>query len=167
MKKIKLNNTKDKYVLVDDEDFSELNKTIWTYSESNKLPYVVRTKMMGGKVKFILMHRQIMGLISSSRKIGVDHINHDRLDNRKSNLRLCNQQQNCSNNTRIFKNKKFKYKGVEFRGEGRSKPWTASKGYKGKLLHLGYFKTIEEAAEAFNKKSLELSGEFAVLNVIN
>lgn len=54
---------------------------------------------------------------------------------------------------------------MEFR-EGRSKPWVARKYFLGKNFHLGYFKTEKEAAEAFNKKSLELSGKFAVLNKI-
>lgn len=97
----------------------------------------------------------------------VDHINHDGLDNRRSNLRLATQQQNLWN-ARRKRNSSSPYKGVSERKElWRTAPaWTATIRDRetGKRVCLGTFRTAEDAARAYDKAAREMRGEFAVLN---
>lgn len=89
----------------------------------------------------------------------VDHINHDKLDNRKSNLRIVTQQQNLMNR-KVFKNNKTGFKGVSVYGE----KYRASIRKNGKREYLGFFKNPIDAAKAYDKRAIELFGEYAVLN---
>jgi hypothetical protein len=101
MKKIQL--TKNKYALVDDEDYEELNKYNWYYSYQG---YAVRTNHRLNKC--IYMHRIIMNPLDYKQ---VDHINHNKLDNRKENLRICDRFQNLQN-SKIRLDNKSGIKGV-------------------------------------------------------
>jgi hypothetical protein len=92
MKKIYLSgkNGKDKFVLVDDDDYEKLSRYKWCWSKG----YALRSYSENKKRIYVFMHRQILGL-NYSDKILVDHINFDRLDNRKENLRLCSVSENA------------------------------------------------------------------------
>ena len=89
----------------------------------------------------------------------IDHINGDKQDNRIQNLRLCTRAENIMNRGKSKKNTSG-YKGVRQVGE----KWEARIGYKYKLICIGTYKTPQEAAIAYDKKALELFGEFAYLN---
>ena len=102
------------------------------------------------------MHREIL---NAPTKICVDHINHDSLDNRRSNLRLCDKRQN-NNNSRKY-NASF-LRGVRFRK--REKKFVAEIKYKNKKIHLGYFTKAEDAAMAYDKASIKYHGEFGIRN---
>lgn len=104
------------------------------------------------------LHRVIMGNPDGV----VDHINGNSLDCRKENLRVCSQADNARNRG-IGSNNKSGYKGV-FLAQG--KYWAASIVKDRKKIHIGYYKTPELAALAYNKKATELYGEFANLNII-
>ena len=93
----------------------------------------------------------------------VDHINHDGLDNRKSNLRLCTQRQN--NQTQRPRGKTSKYKGVYW--NKRAKKFMASICIDGKKKSLGYFIDEVAAAKSYDKAAKKLFGEFAYLNFPN
>jgi hypothetical protein len=91
----------------------------------------------------------------------IDHINRDTLDNRRSNLRIATLAQNCANRhspkQKRFKGTKYKqglWQSVISQGSGRGS------------RSLGYYKTEEEAAAAYNKAAIERWGEFACLNKI-
>jgi hypothetical protein len=84
----------------------------------------------------------------------VDHINGDKLDNRRVNLRVVTQSQN-SMNRRPYENTKSGYKGVTF-SHGR---WQARIGSNGIRKTLGYFKTAREAAEAYAIAAKDIQGE--------
>ena len=86
-----------------------------------------------------------------------DMINHDKLDNRLSNLRLCTRSQNNAN-----MRPRVGYKGVRFTRNG----WQAETKIDGKYIYIGRYKTAEEAAIAYNQKTSELFGEFAFNNII-
>jgi len=144
-----INLTKGKQAVVDDEDYPELSKHKWMFSGSG---YASRTN------KSILMHRVIM---SAPRGLEVDHINMDKLDNRKENLRLCTPTQNRMN-TGLRSNNKTGYKGVFY--YKRTGKYAVAIAYLKKRIHLGYYDSAEEAALVYNKKSKELYGEFARLN---
>ena len=105
MKKIEL--TQGKFALVDDEDFEWLNQWKWYANHLGYTWYVVRSVRYDNEVKAILMHRSIL-----NAKIGeeIDHINHNGLDNRKKNLRICTRSQNNMNRNKLRGT--YKYKGV-------------------------------------------------------
>lgn len=94
----------------------------------------------------------------------VDHINRNRLDCRKSNLRKCNQKQNTYNSSKQH-GTKSKYKGIHL--NGKCLLWRAQITFNGKRKHLGYYKTEKEAALVYNKHAKVLFGEFANLNIIS
>lgn len=156
MKEIIVKSTKGEFkVLVDNENFEELNKYKWTINIVNKYTYVYRSFTINKKKKFIKMHRQIMNIENS--KILVDHINHNTLDNRKENLRLCNHSTNGMNRN-VRKDSTCKYLGVRYMKD-RNK-YTAQ--IQGK--HIGIFNTEIEAALAYDNKAKILFKEFANLN---
>lgn len=107
------------------------------------------------------MHRLIM---RAKKGQILDHINGDRFDNRKENLRFCTNSQNLANRSKTSLNKSG-YKGVTFI-PGRLRPWRAVITYKGKYTNLGYFETKEQAALAYNKAAVKYFGEFARYNQI-
>jgi hypothetical protein len=76
--------------LVDDEDFEELNKHSWYIKRSANIVYA----MSKINKKPTLMHRLLMKFPEG---MCVDHINHNGIDNRKCNLRICTVAQNAMN----------------------------------------------------------------------
>lgn len=94
----------------------------------------------------------------------VDHINGNPADDRIENLRWCSQSQN-NINRRPWKVKKNPFKGI-YRdgGKSRTKPWVARIWINGRKKTIGYFRTAEDAARAYNENALEHYGEFARLN---
>lgn len=80
----------------------------------------------------------------------VDHINHDKLDNRKLNLRICTSSQNSHNRN---------VKGISCNEEGNK--CKARICFDGRQIHLGYFNTKEKAIMARRKAEKKYFGEFA------
>ena len=110
--------------------------------------------------KKVLMHRVIKNAPKSHY---VDHINHNTLDNRQSNLRLCNNSGNITNRN-APKNNSSGYKGVsKCKATGK---WKAYISKDNKRYYLGGFDTKEKAAEEYNIHAIKLHGEFACLNNI-
>jgi hypothetical protein len=146
------------FVTVDAEDFERLSKYRWS---AHGKGYAVRGVHIGNrKYRHIAMHREIVGAEPGEY---VDHINGDKSDNRKANLRIATNSQNLMNRGRN-RNNTSGYKGVRY--EKRRDKWAAEikKDYKSKFL--GYFDCKHEAARAYNRAALELHGEFAKLNEI-
>lgn len=158
MKKIKL--TKNKYAIVDDEDFNYLASFNWHYKVCGYA--AKKAPRNGGHGDTILMHRFIIGENKIKDKV-VDHINGDKLDNRKSNLRICTFQENQMNKKK-HKTNENKYKGVYF--HKRDKLWYSCITCDYKQHFLGYTDTEVESVLNYNKKAKELFGEFANLNKI-
>lgn len=160
MKQIPL--TQGKFALVDDADFEWLNQWKWTYTAQG---YAYRQdwgKRVNKKYpyrKTIYMHRLILGLTSRFQES--DHINGDRLDNQRHNLRTCNSRQNKANQPKK-KNSVWKYKGVNF--QEKSGLWIARIRDNGRIKSLGCFQNAEDAATAYNFAAYELHGEFAYMN---
>ena len=105
-----------------------------------------------------LLHRLI---INSPLGLHTDHINGDRLDNRRANLRVCTHAENARNRGGDSRNKSG-YKGVNSSKNG--KRWMAYIRLAGKTTNLGTYDTKEEAARAYDEAALSLHGEFAWLN---
>jgi len=149
--------TQGKVALIDDEDFELVSQYNWKFSNRG---YAARNYWIDGKSKTLLMHRLIM---SPPEGVFIDHINGDTLDNRKQNLRLVRNQQNCCNQKLGLRNKSG-YKGV-YQSKGRKK-WTASLKTKGKTYYLGDFESKHDAARMYNFWAHDMFGEYARLNVI-
>lgn len=104
------------------------------------------------------MHRLIM---NAKKGIQVDHINRDTLDNRRQNLRFATPSQNAANKI-IGENNKSGFKGVFW--DRYSNSWHAKIKVNYKQIHIGFFKTPEDAAKAYNQVALKHFGKFALLN---
>lgn len=150
MAKIEL--TQNKFALVDTEDFEKLKGYKWYLMGSYAARY---NPLNGGN---IFLHREIMGTPS---EMETDHINGDRLDNRRINLRVCTSLENHRN--RLKGNKtSSKYKGVTW--HKRCSKWYAAISLESRSLYIGYFKNEVHAAMAYDLWADYLFGSFAKLN---
>lgn len=163
MKKIPL--TKNKFALVDDEDYERLNRFKWHALDSRGTHYAVRNRpTKNGKRGPIRMHRDILNLKLGDKR-QADHIDGNGLDNRKSNLRICNNRQNCQN--RKPRQGTSRFKGVSFhcrKDRPNWKRWLTQIQINGKNKHVGYYKDEVRAAMAYDEIALKAFGEFARLN---
>ncbi len=146
--------TQGKFTVVDAEDYERLSRHKWCAAKNGENFYAHRYK--DGTI--VCMHREIMG---APKGVVCDHKNHDCLDNRKSNLRLCTNAQN-QYNKKAKKGCASRYKGVVRRGD--YKRWRARISFRGRRIHLGNFGDEIQAAMAYDDKAIELFGEFAYLN---
>lgn len=136
MKQIKL--TQDKVALVDDKDFDWLNQWKWYFDSSTGYA----TRKDPNKV---YLHRLINNTPQGKQ---TDHINRDRLDNRRENLRTVTPTLNMQNSSTRNTNKSG-FKGIWF-WKQRNK-WEVSITANYKKIHLGLFKDIKDAIEARRK----------------
>ena len=155
MKEISL--TKGAVAIVDDEDYEELNSHKWYLNSEG---YAIRDSWGKGKKTAIRMHRQIA---NTPKDMDTDHINNNRLDNRKSNLRICTRAQNIRNSS-LRADNACGYKGVSL--HKFSGLYHARINVEKKVISLGYFKNPKEAAIAYNKAALEYFGEFSNINKV-
>ena len=150
--------------IVDDEDFDRVSAFRW-YLSTHGYAQRCAHRRLGEAGTTITMHRFVLGLPSDA---GIDHINRDRLDNRKANLRRCTKSQNSANREMrgTWNGKRIvsRYKGVTWKAKGSL--WQARLGYQRRQIFLGYFSSEIEAARAYNRAALERFGEYARLNNI-
>lgn len=132
-KQIKL--TQGKYALVDAEDFDRINQWKWYFCHG----YANRSK------DNVSMHRFIN---ETPKGLYTDHINRDKLDNRKVNLRTVTKSQN-DHNTGPMKNNKSGYKGIYWYQEKGK--WKVQIAINKKNIHLGYFTDLQQAIKARRK----------------
>jgi len=117
--------------VVDADDYETLASHRWHLNRG----YVIRWESDRGKTVNIMMHREILSCPSGSQ---VDHLNHDRLDNRRSNLRIVNNAQNHQNRRHS-----------PLRGVARDgRRWVAQCKVNGVRHIAGRFDTPEQAAAA-------------------
>lgn len=161
MKKIFL--TQNQHTLVDDVDFDSLFRFNWYAKWDKKTAsfYVGRNvRKENGKWSSITIHRQILGLAPRDG-IQVDHKNHDTLDNRRENLRLVSNTQN-QYNQKVSKANTSGHKGVSW--SKRNRKWASHIRKDKRLIHLGYFSELKEAADAYDKAAHRLFGKYSLLN---
>ena len=161
MKKIKL--TQGQFALVDDADYEWLNQYKWYACKIRGNFYAVRHSPVENRKRHtILMSRQILGLnYGDSRE--ADHRNHNTLDNRRNNIRICTHQQNMGNR-KLTLNTSSRFKGVTW--DKAKNRWKAQICINGRQTYLGLFLSEKKAALAFNDVSKKYHGEFACLNQI-
>ena len=134
MKTIKL--TQGKFALVDDEDFDYLNQWHWHYRKDG---YAARCQKHD--THNILMHRSLMDF--PVKPLEVDHLNGNKLDNQKNNLRIVSHAQNMLNIRSAFRHNTSGIRGVYW--HERDKNWAAQIKVSGRSIHLGYFDDKETA----------------------
>lgn len=144
--------TRGKFALVDDEYFEWLNQWKWTYHKG----YASRKGETRGRE--IYMHRIIAETPDGSF---TDHIDLNKLNNQKANLRICSRSQNKCN-MGLRKDNTSGYKGVRL--DKNRMVWQARIVYCGKRKSLGYYKTVEEAAQVYDIYAEKYYGEFARFN---
>lgn len=138
------------FALVSDKDYARVNQYKWYLLKERQRrggPYARRNKPT-----HMYMHNFILGVK------GVDHKNHNGLDNRRSNLRRATQSQNNANQG-LRRNNTSGAKGVSWDKVNRKWLVQIRKNYR--RCTIGRFDSIEEAAKAYNRKAKELFGEFA------
>lgn len=161
MKEISL--TQGYVAIVDDED-SDLANLKWYVRKG----YAIRTTgvLKKGTKKRHNLHRVILERILNRplrRDEDTDHRDNNKLNNRRSNLRVATRSQNEANQGKQINNKSG-YKGVSQFGK---KKWRSAIVINRKQIHLGLYNDRTEAARAYDKKAIEIFGEFAYLNFPN
>jgi hypothetical protein len=115
---------------------------------------VTKIRRMDGGHRLMMMHNAIIG---TSSGMEVDHVNGDGLCNRRVNLRAATKAQN-SQNRRTNANSKSGIKGV--RWNERAKKWHVEITANGTRHWIGYFATVETAADAYAQASIRYHGQF-------
>ena len=132
---IPLANHPDVQFLIDDQDLSRIAGYRWRLSANG---YVVASAKVAGVWRLIYLHRLLLGTKPGYQG---DHINHNKLDNRRQNLRLVTPQQNLRNRGR-FRRSQSGLTGVSQHG----KRFQAYVRVNGRKKHLGTYDTAEQAA---------------------
>ena len=154
-----LNINASKRALVDDQDAESVGKHKWTVTKSGyAIGYLEKVNR---KSRLILMHRLIMGATKDQM---IDHINGDKLDNRRKNLRFCTKAQNNRNSKKPHSNNTSGYKGVFWSKQKRK--WLAQIVVDRTQIGLGFFNSKEEASETYKQASRKYCGEFSPYNEI-
>jgi hypothetical protein len=123
----------EQQIIIDIDDFDKVKTYHWYIKDG----YPSANIMLNGCRKAIRLHRLILNYFD---KLYIDHINHNKLDNRKCNLNIVSASQNQQN----LKPKKNGYRGVYKSG----KKFKSSIRINGKDIYLGTFDTFEDAKKA-------------------
>lgn len=143
--------TLGRIAIIDEIDAARVAVCNWCASHNQKQfgPYAKGRPVRGGK--FVRLHRFLLGYPESI----IDHANGDRLDNRRSNLRLATLRDNIAN-ANVRKDSPTGLKGVSIAGRGFSAICDGT--------YLGTFSTPIEAALAYDAEAVNRFGEFACTN---
>lgn len=141
-------NNADAFFICDKCDENLVRSATWFLSEHG----YARTKL--GSKKCTLFHNLI---VPNSDGTYCDHINGNRLDNRRANLREVTRSQNAMNRS-MHSNNASGYKGVSY--HWATMKWQAYICHNGKEMYLGLFDNIEDAVAVRKAKEVELFGEY-------
>ena len=148
MKKIFLSN--GEVSLVSNEDHLYLSGYNWSVSGGGYVRARVNGKMV--TIHRIIAERMKLDIVNKE----IDHIDGDKLNNQRINLRIATRRQNAMN-ARLSKTNTSGYKGVTKETNG----WKAQICVDGKMAYLGHFRTPEEAHQAYCKAAEKYFGEFS------
>lgn len=146
--KLKLINTKV-YAIIDDEDYDKIKHLRWRLST---IGYVTaRDNVLKQEV---YIHRL---LLNAPNNLLVDHINKNKLDNRKINIRLVTKSQNAMNSKKQNNNTSG-CRGVYWRQERSC--WLVYINVNGKRIGLGHYKDFNSAVATRKEGELKYFGEY-------
>lgn len=136
------------YTVIDAADVPLVSQWCWNLASGYASRYVGDETSS----RFVYLHRQLLGLTEGDRAIG-DHINRDKLDNRRKNLRAITAAGNAQNRPPRL-NGTSKYRGVSW--DRKSRKWRASVMVNGKTVTCGRFDDEEQAARSALESRLRL-----------
>lgn len=147
--------------IVDNDEYEKFGNLTWFIcngyaKRSFRLKSVERSKSN----RQAHLHREIL---NAPKGMCIDHINGDKLDNRKSNLRLCTNQENIRNSKVMIKNTSG-FKGVSWM-KSKSK-WRARIKVNMREIHLGLFASKLDAVRCYNKGAKRYFSDFAYINKV-
>lgn len=140
-------------IIIDTEDLNLVKDYQW-HIENSRANLQYGQASTNGKLpsKTIRIHRLII-----PDSVQIDHINHNGLDNRKSNLRTCNNRENnCNKN--FSRNPKSGYTGIRYNEKANS--YYVRMMVNKREISLGHYKSLEEAIEARKQGEEKYFGEF-------
>jgi hypothetical protein len=155
--------TQGKVALIDECD-GDLIKFNWSARHDRKERYYAVRWSPDRETSHVKMHRIILERMLGRRLLASeqgDHINHDTLDNRRSNLRIANHRQNTINRQKQPGTSSI-YKGVSWDKEWHK--WRAGIMVEKKRIHLGYFNNEQDAAKAYDAAAKRIFLSFCALN---
>lgn len=140
-------------VQIDKEYLFLIQKYKWCLNKSmvkhRGVYYFLRNTKIGNKRTCVTLHREIMNCTIGDGHV-VDHINGDTLDNRRSNLRICNNTENVRNQ-KLHKCNTSGYRGVS--KNKKTGKWIVHISVNNKILHIGTFVDIKDAVKAYENAS--------------
>ncbi len=144
--------SKGEPIKISDRDWDYAANFLWYIGNDG---YPSRMSSVSGKRKRLLLHREIM---SPKGRDVVDHINHDKADCQRDNLRICTNTENIRNGRK--RSGAAPYKGIS-RKRGK---WGAWIMVNHKSIWLGCFTEAIDAARAYDAAAIKHHGEFACIN---
>ena len=145
----------NKFAMVDDADFDWLNQWKWRASGRG---YSYRSEKTPLGKRNVPMHRQIL---NTPKGLLTDHIDCNKLNNQRGNLRVATQLQN-NHNVERFKTNTSGFIGVSW--DRRKRKWRSAYTQNNRCLFIGYFDSLEQAARARDRVVERVRGRFAKLN---
>ena len=152
--------TQGKVAILNAADIDKIKDHKWRAFNSGHTWYAISTINTVKGRRSIMMHRIILSAVKGQQ---VDRINHNGLDNRRVNIRLCNNITN-KYNSRPYKG--LQYKGVCTHRRRNKTVYQARISVNKKRMSLGYYSTRLDAAKAYNEAAVLYHKEFASLNII-
>lgn len=149
------------FAYCDDQDYELVSAYWWATVRSGQNLYAVHSrKATNTRAKVsLMMHRLILGV--ADRRVRVDHIDGNGLNNCRSNLRICTQRENLGNQRKRGVTSRFK--GV-CRYPSKTKPWQVKITVNYRLIHVGNFADEVEAALAYDEAARSVFGQYARVN---
>ena len=156
MKRIPL--TQGFYSLINDCDYELVSRYKWQMHFDGYNRYAIHSYQTDNGIRKLRMHRLILGVTGTTV---VDHINGNGLDNRRENIRECEQRENIRNRIKTS-NTRSRYKGVTW----HSNKWRARISVGGKKFYLGCYTEENSACSAYDNAAKFYHGEFALTNAM-
>lgn len=162
MKAYRVQLTKGKYALVDEEDFARVSQYAWYTQGIAGRQYAACDLGSTANRTRLYMHRVIS---NAPKGVQIDHVNGNSLDNRKANLRYASKATNMRNRGKLNRKggSSSQYKGV-YHDRRYANSWNAYITVDGKRINLGTFSTEDQAARVYDEAAKKYHGEFAFLN---
>lgn len=147
-----IKSTNDFDIFINSSDLELISQYAWTVTKDGYAKKYLEWKQDGvRKRKVVYMHRLIMD--AKENQI-IDHINQNKADNRRSNLRIASKSLNALNSHKTRST--TGYRGV-ISNKQKGKPFKARLTIDGKQIHLGTFNTPQEAHKAYLTKQKEVT----------
>ncbi len=149
--------TQNKVTWLDNEDFERVNKYKWhANKKTTGVFYAYRKQWIPEKQKYItiIMHRFIM---NCPEDMEIDHIDHNGLNNQKSNLKICSHADNMRN-IKVRRTSNSGFRGISW--DKKNKKWRITICKEKKFYNRGRFTELEDAVKEHRKSFKEIFGYY-------